>query len=129
MSKSEKAILNETLVAVSALPDTIIYRQNSGAAWRGKEFNARIGQTIVVEPGMKILRDAQLVKFGITGGGDAVCASHGLPIQIEVKNEDGRQREGQGRFEGAWTRAGGLYLLVRSAEEAVDLIRQRINNS
>lgn len=122
---SEKAILNETLVAVSALSDTMIYRQNSGSAWRGKEISAAIGQTIVVRPGMKILLDAQLVKFGVPGAGDIVGAHQGQPLQIEVKDATGRQQDAQKLFQRAWTQAGGLYLLVRSATEAVSMLRVR----
>lgn len=120
MARSEKAILNDTLMAVSALPDTIIYRQNTGQAWQGRPINRPIGEYVRIEHGMKILADARPVNFGIEGCGDAVGAHRGRPLQIETKTATGRQREAQIIFERAWVKAGGIYILAREPAQAVD---------
>lgn len=122
MSQSEKAILNPTLVAVSALPETMIYRQNTGQAWQGRPVNRTPGTYVLVEPGMKILAEARPIRFGLEGAGDAVGATRGRPLQIETKTLTGPQREAQKLFEQAWVKAGGLYILARSAREAVEMI-------
>lgn len=117
--KSEKAILNEALVAVSALPRTLVYRNNSGAAWQGKQVEARIGEMIRVEPGMMILRDARPVRFGLTGSGDIMGVVDGQAASIEIKDATGKQSTEQHNFERAWTKAGGIYVLARSSEDAI----------
>ena len=116
-NQSEKAILNDCLVELSSQPETLVFRNNTGMAWQGKKAEARVGSRIEVEPGMVILRDARPVKFGLKGSGDILGAHGGRPIAVEVKDAHGRQTEDQKRFESAWTRAGGIYLLVRSPEE------------
>jgi len=121
--RSEKAILNDTLVAVSALPETIVYRNNSGQAWQGRQMHARVGSTITVKPGMTILQDARPINFGLQGSGDIMGATAGRPLSIEVKNATGGQSEAQRNFEAAWAKAGGLYVLARSPEEALAAIR------
>jgi len=116
--KSEKAILNETLVALSAMPNTMVWRNNSGMAWQGRERTVRPGQTVVVTQGMVVLEDARPVKFGLVGSGDIMGASHRRPLAVEVKDEAGRQSEAQINFERAWRKVGGIYILARSSEEA-----------
>lgn len=120
MSRSEKAILNDVLVAVSALPDAMVWRNNTGQAWQGGRVKARVGEKVTVEPGMVILRNARPINFGLTGSGDALGAVQGRPVAIETKARRGYQSEQQANFERAWVRCGGLYILARSPEEAVE---------
>lgn len=122
MSRSEKAILNDTLVKVSALPETIIWRNNTGTAWAGRRVNVRPGQTLVVKPGMTIIMDAQPISFGLPGSGDAMGASAGRPLAIETKDATGRQTQEQKDFQAAWEAAGGVYILGRDADD----IAQRV---
>lgn len=123
MSRSEKAILNDTLVAISAEPETIAWRNNTGQAWQGKRQNLRVGEMVRVIQGMVVLGEARPITFGLPGSGDILGASAGRPLSIEVKDATGRQSDIQKRFEVAWVRAGGIYLLVRSPEEAVEALR------
>lgn len=122
MARSEKAIMNEALVKASALPDTLVYRQNTGTAWQGRIIHVPAGQYIRVEYGMKVIADARPVSFGLEGAGDIVGVSKGKPIQAEIKTEIGQQREVQMHFERAWVKAGGVYILARSADELVNKI-------
>ena len=125
ISRPETSILKEALVEVSSLPETLVYRNNTGQAWQGKPVDVKVGQTIVVRPGMKILADARPIKFGLEGSGDIMGASRGIPVAIETKTARGAQREAQKLFEMAWVKAGGLYVLARSAADAVTGILMR----
>lgn len=122
---SEKARLNDILVAVSAEPDTLAYRNNTGMAWQGKQIRARVGEMVRVEKGMVILADARPIKFGLPGSGDIHGASGGFPLAVEVKDEDGRPSEQQVLFGRAWKRAGGIYVLARTPDEALHGIREQ----
>lgn len=124
MARSEQAILHDTLIGVSALPETIVWRHNTGMAWQGREVEARVGDEIRVMPGMKILFEARPVRFGLEGSGDIIGACGGRPVAIETKKPvSGRQRETQGNFERAWVKAGGIYLLVNDPSDAVAALR------
>lgn len=117
--RSEKAIQNDTLVALSALPETMVWRNNTGSAWQGVRVEARVGSTIQVTSGMVILKDARPVTFGLPGSGDILGSHRGLPLAVELKAAKGRQSEQQRLFERAWIAAGGVYVLARSPDEAV----------
>lgn len=121
--RSEKAILNDTLVAVSAMPETLVYRNNTGQAWQGRKLDTFPGQWIEVKQDMVVLEDARPIRFGLNGSGDIMGASRGKPLAIEVKDETGRQTTDQVNFSRAWRNAGGLYLLVRSPVEAVNQLK------
>jgi outer membrane lipoprotein SlyB len=123
MSRSERSILAETLCKVSAMPETLIYRQNTGQAWTGRPVNAMVGSYLRVEPGMKILAQARPIDFGLAGAGDACGVSRGRAVQIEMKTLTGRQREVQQHFERAWVKAGGIYILARDADTVVNHLK------
>lgn len=126
--RSEKAILNDTLVDVSALPRTIAWRNNTGQAWQGERLKFYPGTSIPVPPGIVVLKDARTVNFGLPGSPDILGATCGKPLGIEVKDQDGRQSGIQRNFQAAWEKAGGIYLLVRSAREAVVPIRDILSS-
>lgn len=119
---SEKAILNDTLVALSALPDTLVWRNNTGQAWQGKRITPRVGSTVTVTHGMVILLEARPVSFGLPGSGDILGCSSGFPLSVEIKAESGRQETTQKNFERRWTACGGIYILARSPSQAVDSV-------
>lgn len=121
MGKSEKAIMNEVLLDVSKWDDAFVYRNNTGSAWQGERVSARPGTKITIEDGMVILKNGRPITFGLPGSGDIMGCVAGRPLAIEVKAEKGRQSEQQQRFQAAWERAGGVYLLTRSVEETQKL--------
>lgn len=125
MSKSEKSILNDTLIKVSALPRTLVYRSNTGMAWAGRKVDVQVGQRVEVKPGMVVLEDARPIKFGVPGLADINGITDGQPLQIELKTKIGRQSEQQIKFQIAWEKAGGIYILARSPEQALESIRQK----
>ena len=116
--RSEKAIQNDTLVAVTALPDTMAWRQNTGTAWQGERARFYPGTQIPVPPGVVVLVGARPISFGLEGSSDIIGATAGRPLAIEVKDAVGRQREAQILFQAAWERVGGVYLLVRDPADA-----------
>ena len=95
---SESQIMQDILVAVSALPETLVWRHNTG---------------IGVTPARTILR------AGLVGSADIIGVSRGRAIAIEVKTPTGKQSEHQRKFEAAWRRAGGQYVLARSVSDAL----------
>ena len=124
VKRSEHAILNETLIEITGLSDSFFYRQNSGQAWQGRPVDVPIGEYVRVLPGMKILAEARPIDFGLEGAGDIVGHLGGRAVQIETKTLTGKQRKAQENFERAWVKRGGIYLLVRSAREAVEKLRK-----
>jgi hypothetical protein len=123
---SEKRILNEGLIAVSALPDVMAWRNNTGTGWvlagGGKMLRPPIGSMVRVTPGMVILSEARPITFGLPGSGDILGVAPGFGFALEAKTETGRQSDQQKKFQAAFERAGGRYGLFRSAEEAVALM-------
>ena len=100
------------------------WRNNTGMAWQGEEVRCGVGQTIIVQRGMKILRDARPVQFGLLGSGDIMGVTAGQAWALEIKDAKGRQQDSQIKFQRAFELAGGKYQLVRSAEAAVEFIER-----
>jgi hypothetical protein len=106
----EGRIQTEVLLALTerCADLVVVWRSNSGAA---------------MLPGSNGQR--RLVRFGAPGQGDisGLFIGNGKRVEIEVKTSTGRQSADQVRFQKIIERAGGVYLLVRSADEAVAGIR------
>lgn len=98
---TETAIMRDILIAVSRLPGTLAWRNQTGA-----------------------LRDqnGQLVRFGVPGSPDILACRAGRFIGIEVKTHTGRQSIQQQRFQAALERAGGLYIVARSVDDALQAL-------
>lgn len=120
MRQSEKAIQNETLVALSELPETLVFRNNTGSAWQGRRVKLPVGSMVEVEDGMVILRNARPVRFGLEGSADIVGSHKGHALMTEIKAELGVQAQVQRDFEVAWKKAGGIYIIARSPSEAIE---------
>lgn len=102
MMVAEHRIQAEILLAVSAMPDTLIWRQNAGS--------------VIAPSGARI-------RVGPAGVADIVGVTKGRALAIEVKAEDGRQSEAQKNFASRWRDAGGLYILARSTDDVVNVLR------
>ena len=120
---SEKAILNDTLIAVTALPETMAWRNNTGQGWQGQRVSRAAGAMIQVEHGMVILRDARPIAFGLPGSPDIIGAQAGRFFGLEMKAVRGRMEATQPKFQRAFEAAGGLYGVPRSVEEALRILR------
>ena len=97
MSQRESVILRDILVAVTALPNAMFERMNTGVA-----------QTA----------SGNVVRFGNPGGPDIRGTYRGRSVAIEAKTDTGRQSEAQRRWQAAHERAGGIYIIARSADDA-----------
>ena len=113
--KPESQILREIELALSALrrpdgsPVCIVWRQHVG------KFMGQSGY---------------VTKVGIEGQADlGGVLFTGRAIQIEVKSETGRLREGQERWGAAMRRMNVLWMVARSADEAVAAVRAEIQRA
>lgn len=118
MSKSEKAIQNEILVAVTALQGCMFWRELSAQAWVGRVVE-RKGTRVTLERAMP-------VTAGVPGIADIMGVVGGRSVALEVKTPVGSQEESQVRFERVFTEKGGAYGVVRSADEAVAFLRRTV---
>ena len=105
---SEAQVLAEVLAAIGALPDFRIWRVNTGAAR---------------------MATGRVVRFGLKGTADILgLTSTGRFLAIEVKSATGRLRPEQQAFGEMVRRFNGLYLVVRSAEDAVAQLEAAIDD-
>ena len=95
---SERAIQNDILVAITALPGAFFWRANTGAAFT---------------------ESGRVIKFNVPGTPDILGCYRGQFIGIEVKSRRGTQRQSQERFQTMLERAGGRYIVARSVAEAL----------
>lgn len=104
---SELALQNNILLRWGAVPGLRLFRTNAGAL---RDNNGR------------------LVRYGIVGGPDisGILAPRGRFLGIECKSDRGHQSEEQKAFERMCLAHGGVYLLVRTIEEADAGIRASI---
>lgn len=99
MTRPESQVLIEVLLAIGSRPDCRVWRANTGAART---------------------RDGRLVRFGLKGQADILgLTTTGRFLAIECKSATGRLRPEQIAFCDMVERFGGLYIVARSAEDAV----------
>ncbi|OOY22505.1 hypothetical protein BMI91_19680 [Thioclava sediminum] len=72
----------------------------------------------------KSMDGKRTIRFGIPGQPDIQGVLYGLWIGIEVKTATGKQRDVQKRFQAAVERAGGIYIVARSPDEAILQIKE-----
>jgi hypothetical protein len=89
---------------------------------RAKKAYASGGLKAVLD----LFRRLPVLTAGIEGGPDIQGSLHGLWIGIEMKSKTGRQRESQARFQRAVEKAGGIYIIARSAEQAIQCLEQAL---
>ncbi len=88
----ETIIMNDILVAITALPCAFFERCNTGAA-RGA--------------------NGRLIRFGTPGAPDIRGTYRGRSIAIEVKTARGKLSKEQERWRDSFVEAGGLYIVGR----------------
>jgi len=101
-----------------------IFRANVGEGWIGKAVFFSKPAKIDVYPGDVIIRKAKRIHFGLCPGqGDYLGWSRdGKFISIEVKTETGKIRPEQIAFADAVNKAGGIAGIIRSEEEAFEIL-------
>lgn len=104
---TEAEILQRTLLALGSRPDCTLWRNNTG-----KLLNPRTGRW---------------VSFGLPGSGDALgILQGGRFLAIETKTARGQLRPEQIAFRAMVERRGGLYVLARSVDDAVEEVDRAV---
>jgi len=98
---SEAAVQNDILVAVSALPDALFWRNNSGRLPTG---------------------GGRWIAFGVPGSPDIIGVFRGRFVGFEVKSGRNKLSESQKNFREAFLRAGGVYVITRSVDDALSIL-------
>lgn len=134
MSKreSENSIMHKVMMAVTKV-GMRVFRNHVGVAFQGKPERFSETTRIEIGPGDVLIRNARTVKAGlITGSSDLVgwtsrmITEYDLGKQIaqftaiEVKSEDGSLEPEQRQFLEVVKDSGGLAIVARSAEEALE---------
>lgn len=94
MSNAETGIMREILCALSQLPESLWWRQNTGVF---RSFDGR-----------------EIIRQGIPGMADIGGMIGGLAVQVEVKTPTGKLSKEQVRWQRAVERAGGIFICARS---------------
>jgi hypothetical protein len=116
----ETKIQNNALLAVGQLPDVLAMRMQSGV------FRAYDDPSKIVRVGQPGLADTMLiVATEITA--DMVGKTIGVAVAAEIKTNQGRQSDKQKLWQAAFEKRGGVYALVRSPAEMIDLV-ERVRN-
>lgn len=133
---SDRNFLNQILLACSR-GNTRLFRQSVGLAWIGKAWRAPSRQTIQVEPGDVVIRQARPFKAGIEGmsdlGGwrtltvtpDMAGQKIAQVVQFEAKKGTGRLTPEQKRWLETVSEAGGLAREIRALPDAVSALALR----
>ena len=113
----ETRIQNNALLAVGQLPDVLPMRMQSGV------FRSYDDPSKIVRVGQPGLADTMLiVATEITA--DMVGKTIGVAVAAEIKTGKGRQSDAQRRWQAAFEKRGGIYALVRSPAEMIDLVQR-----
>jgi len=99
---TETEIMRAILVAVSALPGGLFWRQNVGV--------------------FRAMTHHETIRCGVPGMADIGGMYQGKAIQIEVKTSNGRLSVEQKRWKNAVERAGGVFVLARNPAEALSTL-------
>ena len=91
------------LVAVTALPGAVFWRQNVGT------FRSMDGRRVIQAT-------------SIDGIADIMGAYRRRPVAIETKVRLGKLRKTQKDFRTMWERSGGVYIVARSPEDALSAL-------
>ncbi len=110
---SEAVVLAESLIGLTADARVMAWRNNTGTAFT---------------------RTGRLISYGLIGSGDIlgcvrrvitqdmVGLEYGQAFAVETKSARGVHQQSQKRFQAAWERAGGLYVLARDPETAINRV-------
>lgn len=96
-------ITQPVLVAVSRFPNAAFWRQNCG------RFRSMDGRRVVNAT-------------SIEGIADIMGVYRGFAVAIETKTKSGKQLESQKRFQTAFEKSGGKYIIARCVDDAVSAL-------
>jgi hypothetical protein len=96
---NESQLQDAIRLALGRHPDLALFRNNIGVAER-RGFTIRFG-------------------VGGPGGADLIGLFRGRFLAVEIKTQTGRQSEEQRTFQQLIERKGGVYVVLRSVEDAL----------
>lgn len=137
MNSEETNIVRRIMLKIGALPGVRIFRNNSGSAWIGESRRFTTPQTINVQSGDVLIRNARYFTAGLcTGSSDLIGLKSvvvtpemvGKPVALfvacEVKTKSGRATAEQVAFVEMVNRAGGIGFIARDENEAFNFINK-----
>lgn len=107
MTNPETPIMHDILVAISALPGALFWRQNTGV--------------------FQTLNRRELVRCGVPGMADIGGMYRGHSVQVEVKTPIGSLSKQQKRWKTAVERAGGIFVCARNPADALTVLAALID--
>lgn len=93
---------------------------------KNEKTNGPFGNLIPLHVIHGVLKRLRRMVVGLPGQADIQGCIDGLWVGLEVKTGTGRQRKAQANFQLAIEKAGGVYAVVRSVEEAVAVIERTL---
>ena len=113
---SEQEISARIALAVGSLNNVRLFRNTTGSAWQGQFLEKRGDITLI--------KNARYTNFGLAkGSGDFIgLLDDGRFLSLEIKTETGRISPEQKAWLAMVTKFGGLAGIVRSEQEAIQLI-------
>lgn len=134
-NQDEEVILRESIVEISKRfgLDVLVMRNEANACTKllqacerevGRALEGWGADHLIRKAlGMAYNRLPPSIKFGLgVGSADVVIVAWGRFLALEFKAGRNGQTSEQESFEGAVERAGGLYRVVRSVEEALEAV-------
>lgn len=125
----ETPLLKEILLTASSMGSRL-FRNNVGKCWAGKSEVITRNQSVYVERGDVVVRQARRFHAGLTKGSadlvgwtpteitpEMVGRTVAIFTSVEVKTKSGRLKKEQHNFHCAVRSAGGFSLVARSVEE------------
>ncbi|HET8695563.1 MAG TPA: hypothetical protein VFM33_12895 [Aquabacterium sp.] len=112
-NRETRTVQNPALLAAGSRPDVLAWRQQCGL------FYTKQGNPVFIGlPGMSDC--GMIVRTVVTQ--EMVGKTIGVAVQPEFKTQRGQQSEAQGNWQAAVEARGGIYRIVRSAEDMNQLI-------
>lgn len=112
---AETNLQNAAFSAVGQHDDVMIWRQVVGV------FRSRTNKRRVIRAGVRGMSDSLMI-VGVTITPDMIGKRIGVAVGVEFKTEAGRQSDAQKRWQKAFEARGGVYRVVRSATDIVQLV-------
>jgi hypothetical protein len=119
--------MHEIMRAVTKLGARVFRNHVAGVAWQGEATHIKREGEHYLHKGDVVIRNARAVKAGLYKGSSDLIGwtpRNGVAVftAIEVKTDEGRLEPEQQHFIEVVNNSGGIAIVARSADEAVQLL-------
>lgn len=125
-------ITSELLLQIPRRFDARCWRQNTGGGYPVAAVQAAIAMLArgQAQQALEHLRRARVVHFNPKGTPDigGILGPSGRILGVEVKAGKDRQSDDQKACQRVYESRGGLYIVARDVEEALDEIERNVNS-